>query len=348
MTAPQNEITTEMDLLDENGHLKEAGWARQPLWTYDRDQIRAPWHRIKEWDYYAILSHDGNYGLTLTLSDLSYCALMAVCWLDFKEKSFTQLDTMHYLTRGRIGFPPSSETGDLHYADGKMKIDVEISGKARRIRIDAPAFAASRGERGLTADIALEQDPALDSMTIATSWEENRRAFYYNRKINNMPASGSVTIGGSPYEFSPESAFGCLDWGRGNWTYKNRWYWGSLSAMVEGKPFGLNLGYGFSDRTAATENMIFFDGKAHKLDKVAFHFDPADYMKPWTIDSNDGRLAIDFKPIVDRQSALNLLAIASIQHQVFGHMTGRAVLDDGRELVFGPVLGFAEDVYNKW
>ncbi|MBI9083582.1 MAG: DUF2804 domain-containing protein [Desulfobacterales bacterium] len=346
MTTPQNEITSAMDLLDENGRLKEAGWARKPLWRYDRSRIRAPWHRIKEWDYYAVLS--GDYGLTLTLSDLSYCALVAVCWLDFKKRTFTQIESMRYLTCGDIGFPPSSESGDLHYEDSKMKIEVEIKGNQRVIGIDAPAFVSAQGARGLAAEIALDQDPAMDSMNIATSWEKNRRAFYYNRKINNMPATGSVVIGDHTYPFSPRSASACLDWGRGNWTYKNRWYWGSLSTMVEGKPFGLNLGYGFSDRTPATENMIFFDGVAHKLGQVTFHFNPADYMKPWTIDSDDGRLNIDFEPIVDRNSALNLFVIASIQHQVFGYMTGTAILDNGEEIKFDRVLGFAEDVFNKW
>ena len=348
MTAPQNEITSVVELLDDNGHLREAGWARRPLWQYDRRKIKAGWHRIKEWDYYAILSHSGNYGLTLTLSDLSYCGLVAVCWLDFEKRSFTQLDSMRYLTRGHIGFPPSSESGNLHYEDSKMKIEVEIRENRRVIGIDAPAFVAAQGARGLAAEITLDQDPSMDSMNIATSWEKNRRAFYYNRKINNMPATGSVVIGDRTYPFSPQNANACLDWGRGNWTYKNRWYWGSLSTMIQEKPFGLNLGYGFSDRTPATENMIFFDGAAHKLGQVTFHFDPDDYMKPWRIDSDDGRLNIDFEPVLDRNSALNLFLIVSIQHQVFGHMTGTAVLDNGEEIKFNRVLGFAEDVFNKW
>lgn len=348
MTTPQNEITSALDLLDENGHLTTPGWSRQPLWRYERSRIKAPWHRIKEWDYYAVLSQEGGYGLTLTLSDLSYCGLMAVCWLDFEKKTFTQLDVMRYLTRGAIGLPESSETGDIHYADAKLRIEVKIEADRRIIAVEAPTFVSARGERGLTAEIVLTRDPAADSMNIATDWKENRRAFYYNRKINNMPAEGTVMMGQNTYPFSPKSAFACLDWGRGNWTYKNRWYWGSLSTRVAGKPFGLNLGYGFSDRTPATENMIFFDGRAHKLDEVTFHFDPDDYMKPWRIDSSDGRLAIDFEPLVDRQSALNLWLIASIQHQVFGTMTGTAVLDDGEEVRFEKVLGFAEDVFNKW
>jgi len=39
------------------------------------------------------------------------------------------------------------------------------------------------------------------------------------------------------------SKFGGLDWGRGNWTYKNRWYWGSASGLLKGDSFGWNIGY---------------------------------------------------------------------------------------------------------
>ncbi|MGY5854531.1 MAG: DUF2804 family protein [Candidatus Thorarchaeota archaeon] len=32
--------------------------------------------------------------------------------------------------------------------------------------------------------------------------------------------------------------------------------------------------------------------KAHKLNKVTFHMDVNDYMKPWSFTSNDGRFEI--------------------------------------------------------
>ncbi|MEI3102134.1 MAG: DUF2804 family protein [Oscillospiraceae bacterium] len=62
-----------------------------------------------------------------------------------------------------------------------------------------------------------------------------------------------------------------LDWGRGVWTYHNTWYWGSASYHVNGVPFGWNIGYGFGDTSAASENMLFYKGKAHKLSQVKFN-----------------------------------------------------------------------------
>ncbi len=70
-------------------------------------------------------------------------------------------------------------------------------------------------------------------MVIATPFPKAPKAFYYNQKINCLPATGQVTVGGDTVLFEPESAFGVFDWGRGVWTYDNTWYWGSASGVVD-------------------------------------------------------------------------------------------------------------------
>ena len=167
-----------------------------------------------------------------------------------------------------------------------------------------------------------------------------------------MPASGQVEFNGQTYVFDKESSFGVLDWGRGVWTYDNVWYWGSASGLVDGVPFGFNIGYGFGDTSAASENMLFYNGKAHKLSQVTFNIpkknSTEDYMSPWTFTSDDGRFEMDFVPIIDRAACTDVKLICSDQHQVFGRFTGKAVLDDGKEIYVKDFLGFAEKVHNKW
>lgn len=342
----QRRITEPIELLDENGELVEPGYATKLHWRYDRSKIRAGWHRIKEWDYYYILNE--KYGITFTMSDLGFAGLMAVVWLDFEKGTYTQEETVALLTRGRINFPSTSSEGDVEYKDKKLKLGYYVEPGKRTIRVEFPEFTNILGEEGLSGELTLDQNPDMDTMVIATSWKEKRNKFYYNQKINCMPAKGTITIGNTDYEFSPENSFGGLDWGRGNWTYMNRWYWGSASGLLNGESFGWNIGYGFSDRTPASENMIFYQGKTHKLDQVTFHMDVRDYMKPWKFTSNDGRFEMDFEPILDRYGKFNLLLIKSEQHQVFGRFSGKVVLDDETELKVDRLLGFAEDVYNRW
>ena len=163
-----------------------------------------------------------------------------------------------------------------------------------------------------------------------------------------MRARGRAVFDGKEYVFHPETDFGTLDWGRGVWTYDNRWYWGSGNGVVNGKPFGFNIGYGFGDTSAASENMLFYDGVCHKLDDITFHIDKRDYMKPWTFTSTDGRFEMDFVPVLDRAAKIDVKLIVTDQHQVFGWMSGKAVLDDGTVLEIKDLMCFAEDVHNKY
>ncbi len=342
----QHEVTKPVELLDDKGHIIEEGWARRLYWKYDHAKIKAPWFRKKEWDYYYVLSQERGYGITFTMSDLGYAGLFALAWLDFRDGSYTQVDTMSMLPRGKTGFSPTSETGDVGFSDKKLSLSYRVRGNERIITVECPGLVNGRGERGLSGEITLTRDPGMDTMCIATSWKENRRAFYFNQKINCMPAKGAITIGKTKYIFDPKDSFGGLDWGRGNWTYKNRWYWGSASGLLDGRPFGWNIGYGFSDRTPASENMVFYNNRAHKLDEVTFHIDTSNYMVPWRFTSNDGRFEMDFEPVVDRASAANFGIIKTDQHQVFGYSTGHVVLDDGKKLKVNRLLGFAEDVLN--
>ena len=344
----QNEITGPQELLDGHGRVITEGWARRPYWRYDRRKIAAGWHRIKEWDYYSVLSHGGRYGITLTASDLGYAGLFAICWLDFDSGFYDQVDTLSVLPRGRTGFPATSADGVVEFGDRSLRLRFEARDGRRVLRFAAPMLRDGRGATGLTGEIELTQPPHQESMAIATSWAEKRTAFYYNEKINCMPAAGSVAIGDNRYPFHADRDFGALDWGRGRWTYTNRWYWSSASGYVDGRRFGWNLGYGFSDRSPATENVVFVDGRAHKLDQVVFEIDTDDYTRPWTFASNDGRFEMEFSPIVDRASHVDFLVIKSTRHQVFGHFRGFAMLDDGTRIEVRDFLGFAEDVFNRW
>jgi hypothetical protein len=141
-----------------------------------------------------------------------------------------------------------------------------------------------------------------------------------------MMVRGRVWYGEDEYQFSDIKAVGTLDWGRRVWTYNNTWYWGSASGCLDGKSFGFNIGYGFGDTLAATENMLFYEGKAHKSEHVPFNIPHRDgkfdYLAPWTFTSSDGRFELEFVPILDRKDNTSLGVIASDQHQVFGLFSG--------------------------
>ena len=341
----QHEITTSGPLLGSDGNLLEPGWARSLLPVYRRADIKAGAMRVKEWDYYLIT--DGHIGLALTIADNGYMGLDSVSFLDFDGKWEKTTSRMRALPLGRTQLPESSAEGASEISRSGYALAFYHEDGARMLSFHMDKFLDKEPIEGI---VKLTDEPA-ESMVIATPFDKPGH-FYYNQKINCMRAAGRVEFDGQVIEFDPEESFATLDWGRGVWTYKNTWFWGSGNALVNGKPFGFNIGYGFGDTSAASENMLFYDGKAHKLERLTFGIPQKDgrddYMSPWRFTSSDGRFEMTFTPVLDRASRTSLGVLCSDQHQVFGRFNGTATLDDGTVLQIENLLGFAEKVFNKW
>ncbi|MBR4728485.1 MAG: DUF2804 domain-containing protein [Clostridia bacterium] len=330
-------------LLDAEGRLREPGWATALPYEYSPFDVRANRLRIKEWDYYIAID-DRGYSFATVIADNRYMGLLTGTLLDLNAKE--KLDYIKPLAfpMGRFGMPTDSRKGDLYQRTKTCRLSyVHVPGGRRLIG----KFDECRQHGALEFDLLFTDHPTDDTMVIVTPWAEDKRAFYYNQKINCMEVTGSVCADGRVYEFGGGHSFGTMDWGRGVWTYDNTWYWGSGNGLVNGKRFGYNIGCGFGDTTAASENMIFYDGKAHKLGRLRFDT-PADLMQPWHIVSADGRFDMEFRPIFDNRTDVNALILAQDGHQVFGYMNGVAVLDDGTRLEIRDLLAFNERVRNRY
>lgn len=338
-----HEVVKSHNLLDENGHLIEPGWSKSLIQKYDRNMIKKRKTRIKEWDYYYIMSNSNKFCLCLTISDLGYLGMYSVSFVDLENAVEHTQSELTAFPLGKTNLPSTSAKGDVAFKNKNLDISFAHSGSSRLIKMNYKKFD---NKQGISCDIKLTDEPQ-DSMVIATPWAEDKKAFYYNQKINCMRASGTVTYKGKIYTLNPETDFAGLDWGRGVWTKDNYWYWGSGSGQINGVPFGFNLGYGFGDTTAASENVIFYDGKANKFDDVVFNISD-NYTDPWTIKSSDGRFDMDFTPIIDRNALIDVKVIVTDQHQVFGKMNGTAVLDDGTKIELRDFICFAEKVHNKY
>ena len=343
-----HEVTTRQELLNQYGEIEEPGWAREQIWNYRREAVKAPAFRIKEWDYYLVLTD--AFAAAFTISDDGYIGLQSVSLLLFNGteesggKPIEHTETiLNVLPMGKLHMPETSSKGDVVYQDKRLHMAFRLENGTRHITCEFRDFWEGKP---LSCDIVLRQ-PKMDTMVIATPWDKPH-AFYYNQKINCMRASGSVCYDGKEYVFHPETDFGTLDWGRGVWTYDNTWNWGSCNCDLDGKDFGFNIGYGFGNTSAATENVLFYDGKVHKLDDITFHIPEDSYTKPWRFTSSDGRFKMDFIPVMDRAAKLDVKLICTDQHQVFGRMSGIAILDDGTKLELKNVMCFAERVHNKY
>ncbi|MBR5302391.1 MAG: DUF2804 domain-containing protein [Clostridia bacterium] len=343
----QHEITKAIPLLDGCGNLTEPGYAKKLLPVYDRAKVKGGFARLKEWDYYYV--GNDRFGVALTIADNSYMGLDSVSFLSFTDTPWEITKSpMSVFPMGKTNLPPTSVSGVTAHSGKEHSMTFTVKDGKRRLQAKMENF---KDGKPIEIDVTLTGEPE-ESIVICTPFEKKAH-FYYNQKINCMRASGTVKLAGEVFTFDPAESFGVLDWGRGVWPYGLlNWYWGSASGLVDGVAFGFNIGYGFGDTSAASENMLFYAGKAHKLSQVTFNIPmkdgKEDYLAPWTFTSDDGRFEMDFIPVINRASCTDVGLIKSDQNQVFGRFSGTAILDDGVRLDLRDLFGFAEKVENKW
>lgn len=346
ISETQHEIHEATPLLDAQGNLIQVGWARQPLLDCNLEAARfytlrpLQHFRIKRWDYYGITTP--THFFSFTLADLGYAGQVFAYGVDLTSGEYHE-DTLTLPFARGISLPRNSTGGRSDFDNGKVRMTFETEPEGRRLAVHWPGFAG----QGLSAEVALALPPEHESLVIVIPIAGKR--FYYNRKVNCIPASGQIEYLGQRFELHPTESLGNLDWGRGVWEYKSFWVWASASGfLADGRRVGLNMGFGFGDTSAATENALILEGRIHKLGQVDFTYDPGNFMQPWRMISPDGRLDIEFVPSLERVAATNLGLIASEVHQMFGRYHGKVQADDGEVLRLEGVAGFAEEHHARW
>jgi len=336
-------------LLDNQGNLAEAGFSYSAVKDYRRKDVKSGAWRIKEWDYYYV--GDNEKGLSITVSDLGYLSMIGVTLFDFRVPVEYSKSILGFFPMGKLALPDNPYQGTVSVRGKGYAVNFDVKGGHHHL---SGFFENVCGKKKLSFDLELT-DVNRKGMCIATPFEKPKH-FYYNYKVNNLLAKGSVVFGGETIDFARTQ--GVLDWGRGVWTYSNTWYWLSFSGPSGNINVGANLGYGFGDISAASENMFYYrrpdmkEGTAVKLTDVRFEI-PVDakghdsYMDEWNIKSSDGLIDLRFKPVINRHSQSNILVVKSIQNQVFGYFDG-TIVANGEKFPIKHVFGFAEKVYNAW
>ncbi len=338
----QNEITVSGTLLSSKGTLNQRGWARKPILTYNKENIAKSWIRIKEWDHFSILNPE--FGIQLTIGDIGYLTQMSFVFLDFKKRKRFDYATMKFLTRSKLLPQSSLEDSIIEFPTNKFNATIEKRGNLRLLKLDNIQI----GKKIVQGDVKLTDDPSMDNTVVVTGYKEDSKLFYYNHKVNYMPAKGGINFGGKEYTFDPQTSFGLMDWGRGIWPYRTHWLWGSACGIIDGIPIAFNIGYGFGDLSSHTENIFFYNGKVHKLDEVVFHHENRDPSKPWKFTSNDNRFRMELVPLIPHREKLNYGLISLNSCLLHGLYSGEVLLDEGDIIRIENMLGHAEDIYWRW
>ncbi len=337
----QNEIKDKTTLLTYTGRLAVRGFAKHLVFDFDRASVKRP-QRLKEWDFYQIT--DGDYVLQMNMSDLYYFSTVSVTLFNLKTGKKYSAAINHFFSKGTLNLEKNGEADHVTtYVDKDFLMRFDVQKDTRHLSLNAIDDVGQK----FVVDLWLYAPAQSQAMVIATPFSRHTQ-FFLNYKLNCLRAIGTVTIGDLLVRFG-EKAFGLLDWGRGVWPFKNQWFWGNgATKLKDGRYFGFNLGFGFGNPKNATENMIFLDGVAHKLDQITLTRDEKDLMKPWVFQSNDKRFEMTMTPTYDNYTHTKYGPVFLECHQVFGLFNGKVVTDTGEVLTIKDMLAFCEHAKNQW
>ncbi len=348
--SKQTEYTEETPLLSPDGTLLAKGWARHNLFTYNRDYVKkgSPMSK-KEWDFYQVA--DGNYMVQLSFANIGIGGYVAGKLIDLK-KGEVVVDATQLFLGGKKHLPPPKGDVPNRYKDkiGKAEFDFDTKETSRTLW-----FKMELKDKTVECKFEMDIMPGLENITTVLPFAGDSKKYFMTTKQNCMPCSGYYKNGDEVVEFSKETAFCALDWGRVNTPHKMVWYWGNGSKYItdengEKHLFGFEITWAIGDESNATETCLFYDGKAHKFGAVDVEVFPKDdkYMEDWHFVSEDGRFDMTMKPTFDHHSDMNLGIARMHTHQVHGIWSGKVILDDGKVLEISDMYAFCEYVENKW
>ena len=339
----QIEICDPVPLLDDSGQPQNFGWSRQPLFTYNSDNVYAPRHRRTESDRYIV--HSPTHVVVFEIRDDGWLGYMGISVVSLRDKKRSTQVFRTFAPFDINKMPSESETGVARWRNKKTHLDfVCMDSGARIIKADIPNFGHNRSMR---CALVLSKPESNESLSANQPFRSDKNAFRYTRCCPWFTVEGVVQFFSSEIVFTKGNAWGILDWNRGARPKNDVRYWAAACGMSDISPdlpkhMSFCIGYSMADSSSGTENGFFIEGKLHKLDQVTFHIPLSNWLSPWRFTSNDNKLEMTFNPHQERIDRWNLLFYSSTRRQVFGFFSGKVQLDDGSVIEFHNLTGFAE------
>lgn len=337
----ERELTEPVSLTRPNGRLNHdaMGWARQPI--VDTSGIGGRfWGRNKRWEYWNVATP--THIIALTVSSIDYAAVHEVWVLDRESEHEWHAAATVLPARG-VELPGSLDGGPARARAKGLEIDIDplepgagqtTRGTRLRARIDGAQF-----------DIVAALPEGHERLAVVVPWSDTR--FQYTVKDVARPASGWVELDGERLELPEGESWAVLDHGRGRWPYDIRWNWGAGSGVSGGRVIGVQVGAKWTEGTGSTENAFVVDGRLHKIhEELAWDYDIAHWREPWRI--SGGGLDAVLTPFHDKVTRTNLVVLSAHTDQCFGHWSGTFRTRDGETIAFEGILGWAEEVHNRW
>lgn len=329
-------ITEPVSLTLADGRLnpRAVGWTRTPLITTDGiGQGRVGKGRNKRWEYWAVTTP--THILALVVSNLDYAAVHSIWLLDRATDETIDCEAIGFLG-GTATLPGTLGAGPVRSRTKKLTIDIDEVDGGTRLRAQGPR---------IKVDIRAHRPPGHECLGVVVPWSD--RLFQYTVKDVARPATGTIWVDGIPSDVPTDDSWATLDHGRGRWPYSIRWNWGAGAGRTNGHVIGVQVGGRWTDGTGSVENALVVDGRLSKIsEELSWAYSPDDWLAPWHVTS--ASVELTFTPFHLKASVTDVKIFSSKTHQCFGHWSGRVKDDTGEWIELDGLVGWAEDVHNRW
>jgi hypothetical protein len=296
------------------------------------DKSRKLKYRIKRWEYLGVCNKNIIFGIAVV--QLGYmCNLFAYLF----ERSSAMISEYNILTLGggAVILKGTSLTGEITFKHGKTS--VHMRNDPETITVDG----SIKGELSVSLSFHKCEEPLVCLTRVGL------KGFNYTHKEAGIHVRGTICHKGVTWDFQEDQSYGVLDYTLGYLARQTFWNWASGGGIDKaGNRIGFNLVQGVNE-TGFTENAFWVNGCIVKTDVVNFQYDDLDLLKLWHVESNDGRVRLQFLPEGKRSANIDAGLIVSKFHQPFGRFEG--TLRDGDQVYeLQNVSGFTEEHYAKW
>ena len=307
----------------------------RPYGVKDGESSTKSWilkYRIKRWEYLGICNNDIIFGIAVVR--LGYMCNLFAYLFDRRSARISEYDILTP-GGGAAIFEGTSLTGGITFESGKTA--VRMTSDPETITVEG----SIKGELTVSLSFRKYGEPLVCLTRVGL------KGFNYTHKEAGIPVRGTIRHKGVSWDIQEEQSFGVRDYTLGYLARQTFWNWASGGGMdKEGNRIGFNLVQGVNE-TGFTENAFWVKGRVVKTDVVDFRYDDLELLKPWHIESNDGRIRLQFLPEGKRSANIHAGLIVSKLHQPFGRFEG--TLRDGDQVCeLQNVSGFTEEHYAKW
>ena len=282
----QREITEKHSVFEQNGEVMCAGWARAPLFEYNKEQSKSfsnhSYHsgcfvNNSEVSLYLSIESSGHaFRVKIAVADLKRGGVICDC---IAKKQIIRSESVPF------------EDDEFLYSDKRLQVLIRREDQDFKIACDFEKFGS---EKKLSLRLSLEKiyDEALSELA---PFERNRRYYYLKTFAPQYISCGEISVGARKYSLDEASSRAYLDLARFSKPRLHNYQRLSADSVINGKRFSLCLASRVGDNRYGNENCFFTDGALHKLAGVVMKGNKR-LDRPFFFTTTDKLLDVTFKP----------------------------------------------------